>query len=128
MLDFKRMVPHSLSMRISRYLLSRRLQSWVHSRKFPFRVQLSDGSITEMTTLTYSPNNSIAKLLQDSLSHPSWNPHCRNEMLNEMHANIQKFQQRYQNNISTDDSISNLFAPKSSTISSKPKSLKSAKK
>lgn len=76
-----------------------------HPQKFRQYIQLSDGSVTFVTSI--SPQRPLIKLTTDSLNHPSWNPEIRYKLLLEDNGQVSKFKNKY-GNLEEDDLITEL--------------------
>ncbi len=68
-------------------------QIHVNPHQFKQYLQLTDGSITYVSSL--SPSRPFVKLNIDSLSHPSWNPMLRDKLLLDDHGEVAKFRKRF---------------------------------
>lgn len=64
-----------------------------HPREFKQYIQLTDGALSCITTL--SPSRPFMRLNIDSLSHPSWNPKLRDQLLMADHGEVAKFRKRF---------------------------------
>lgn len=90
-----------------------------HPQKFRQYIQLSDGSVTFVTSI--SPQKPLIKLTADSLSHPSWNPEIRYKLLSEDNGQITKFKDKF-GNLEEEDLIKDLqFKQVTSMIKEKVK-------
>jgi ribosomal protein L31 len=66
----------------------------IHPRNFLQTVQLSDGSMIQIPSL--SPHKPFIEISLDSLNHPSWNPKLRsNQQLLDEQGSVSKFKKRF---------------------------------
>lgn len=74
----------------------RSYQTHAHPRLFWQIIQLTDGSTTRIASVTNS--RPFVKVGVDALSHPSWNPRLRSQMLLNEHGEVAKFRERFEVN------------------------------
>ena len=88
-------------------LVRRYVRARVHPQLFMQTVQLTDGSLTRMPSL--SPSRPFLKLSIDAQSHPAWNAGLCSRMLMEDNGEVKKFKDRFAELSVSEDEMADVF-------------------